>query len=93
MKKYFYSLFSLLILSISLSSCSTEDELISPIKKGIKSKNYEAALIAADSALIKQPENGLVYYYRADLLSRIHTQTPSLINKKIKSILHYISYV
>ncbi len=76
MKKYFYSLFSLLILSISLSSCSTEDELISPIKKGITSENYEAALIAADSALIKQPDNGLVYYYRADLLSRIAEKEP-----------------
>ena len=82
MKKYFYSLFSLLILSISLSSCSTEDELISPIKKGIKSKNYEAALIAADSALIKQPENGLVYYYRADLLSRIAQNEPIIAKRQ-----------
>lgn len=71
MKKFLYNFFGVFALSIILISCGAENELIAPIKKNIKSQNYEAALIAADSALIKQPENGQANYYKAYALSKI----------------------
>lgn len=51
MKKHFYSLFSVFALTFLLISCGPENELITPIKQGINSQNYEAALVAADSAM------------------------------------------
>ena len=82
MKKYFYSLFSVFALSFLLISCGPENELITPIKQGIKSKDYEAALIAADSAIVADPTNGQANYYKAYVLSQIAANEPVITNRK-----------
>jgi hypothetical protein len=46
-----------------LPSC-TGDSLLKPIKDGIDAKNYEAAIVAADSALLTDPSNAMALYYR-----------------------------
>lgn len=82
MKKYFYSLFSVFALSFLLISCGPENELISPIKQGINSEDYEAALIAADSAIVAEPTNGQANYYKAYALSRIAANEPVITDRK-----------
>ncbi len=82
MKKYFYSLFSVFALSFILISCGPENELITPIKQGINSENYEAALIAADSAIAAEPTNGQANYYKAYALSRIAANEPVITDRK-----------
>lgn len=82
MKKYFYSLFSVFALSFILISCGPENELITPIKQGINSENYEAALIAADSAIAAEPTNGQANYYKAYALSRIASNEPVIADRK-----------
>lgn len=82
MKKYFYSLFGVFALSFILISCGSENELITPIKQGIKSKDYEAALIAADSAIVAEPTNGQANYYKAYALSQIAANEPVITNRK-----------
>ena len=70
MKKHFYSLFSVFLLASILVSCGG-DPLIDPIKEGINSKNYEAAISAADSAIGLTPGNGIPYFYKAFALSKV----------------------
>lgn len=82
MKKYFYSLFSVFALSFILISCGPENELITPIKQGINSENYEAALIAADSAIVAEPTNGQANYYKAYALGRIAADEPVIADRK-----------
>jgi tetratricopeptide (TPR) repeat protein len=81
MKKYFYSLFSVFALSFILISCGPENELITPIKQGINSENYEAALVAADSAIAAEPTNGQANYYKAYALSRIAANEPVITDR------------
>ena len=69
MKKHIYSLFSVLVVAFVLVSC-TGDPLIDPIKDGINSQDYDAAIAAADSAIAQDPGNGLPYFYKAFVLSR-----------------------
>lgn len=76
MKKHFYSLFSVFALTFLLISCGPENELITPIKQGINSQNYEAALVAADSAIAAEPMNGQANYYKAYALGRIARTSP-----------------
>lgn len=82
MKKYFYSLFSVFALSFILISCGPENELITPIKQGINSENYEAALVAADSAIAAEPTNGQANYYKAYALSRLAANEPVIADRK-----------
>lgn len=76
MKKHIYSLFAALLILVFAASCETGDPLISPIKAGIDSQNYDAALLAADSAIIKEPSNPLGYYYKAVILGKIAEAEP-----------------
>lgn len=71
MKKHFYGLFSVLAVVLLMAACGGENELIQPIKAGINSENYEAALSAADSALLQDPTNSLAYYYKAVAYDKI----------------------
>lgn len=82
MKKYFYSLFSVFALSFILISCGPENELITPIKQGINSQNYDAAIIAADSAIAAEPTNGQANYYKAYALSRLAADEPVISDRK-----------
>ncbi|MCG8372917.1 MAG: tetratricopeptide repeat protein [Balneolales bacterium] len=81
MKKQFYSFLTLVGVFALLISC-TEDALISPIKKGINSQDYEAALIAADTAIAREPANGLGYYYKAIALDNIAQNMASVTERK-----------
>lgn len=71
MKKHIYSLFAVLIVAVFMLNCETGNPLIKPIQTGIDSQNYEAALIAADSATIKEPSNPLGYYYKGVVLGKM----------------------
>ena len=71
MKKHFYSLFSVFALTFLLISCGPENELITPIKQGLNSQNYDAALAAADTAILKDPTNGQANYYKAVVYGEI----------------------
>ncbi|MBO6792802.1 MAG: tetratricopeptide repeat protein [Balneolaceae bacterium] len=82
MKKHFYSLFSVFALTFLLISCGSENELITPIKQGINSQNYDAALVAADSAIAAEPTNGQANYYKAYALSRIAANEPVVTDRK-----------
>jgi len=82
MKKYFYSLFSVFALSFILISCGPENEFITPIKQGLNSENYEAAIAAADTAIAAEPTNGQANYYKAYALSRIAADEPVIANRK-----------
>ncbi|GAB5409707.1 MAG: hypothetical protein BalsKO_20720 [Balneolaceae bacterium] len=63
-------------------NCETGDPLIKPIQTGIDSKNYQAALIAADSAIIKEPTNPIGYYYKGYVLSEIAKAEPVITDRK-----------
>ncbi len=71
MKKHISSLFAALFIVIFAANCTPDDPLISPIKSGINSQDYDAAIIAADSAIIKEPSNPLGYYYKAVILGKM----------------------
>jgi tetratricopeptide (TPR) repeat protein len=71
MKKHFYSLFIVFALTFLLISCGPENELITPIKQGLNSQNYNAALAAADTAILKDPTNGQANYYKAVVYGEI----------------------
>ncbi len=76
MKKHIYSLFAVLLVAVFMISCEQGDPLIKPIQAGIDSQDYQAALIAADSAIIKEPENPLGYYYRGVILGKMAEAEP-----------------
>lgn len=82
MKKQFYSLFSVIALFILLISCTAENELITPIKQGLNAQDYQAALVAADTAIAREPGNGQGYYYKAYALSRIAANEPVVADRK-----------
>lgn len=82
MKKQVYTLFSVLLVALVLTNCATEDPLIAPIKKGISSQNYDAALNAADSAITTQPDNPNGYYYKGLTLSIIAENTEDVPARK-----------
>lgn len=82
MKKQVYTLFSVLLVALVLTNCATEDPLIAPIKKGISSQNYDAALSAADSAITTQPDNANGYYYKGLTLSIIAENTDEVTARK-----------
>jgi len=83
MKKHFYSLFSVFALSVFvLISCTTENALITPIKSGINSEDYQSALVAADTAIANDPTNGQANYYKAYALGRIAAQETDVSSRK-----------
>ena len=63
MKTIFSRLFFLTLAVYIFASC-TGDSLLKQIKDGIDAKNYEAAIVAADSALLTDPSNAMALYYR-----------------------------
>ena len=63
MKTLFSRLFFLTLAVYVFASC-TGDPLVKPIKDGIDAQNYEAAIVAADSALLTDPSNAMALYYR-----------------------------
>lgn len=74
MKKLIYNLFTLALTIVILSGCGSEgDPLIKPIKDGINSQNYTAALAWADTAIAKDPMNGTAYYYKGYAYSKMVT--------------------
>ncbi len=82
MKKQVYTLFSVLLVALVLTNCATEDPLIAPIKKGISSQNYDAAINAADSAIATQPDNPNGYYYKGLTQSIIAENTEDVSSRK-----------
>lgn len=76
------SMFSVLTLTLLLMSCGSENPLISPIKKGINSQDYQTALAMADTAIAKDPTNGLPYYYKADIYGRLADAEPDVFKRK-----------
>lgn len=54
-----------------LVNCTGEDPLIKPIKAGIDSQNYTAALAAADSAIAMDPMNATAYFYKGVALGKV----------------------
>ncbi len=71
MNKLFKSILSVIVFSVIVISCTSENPLITPIKTGINSQDYQAALIAADTAIANDPTNGQAYYYKAIALGNI----------------------
>ena len=63
MKTLFSRLFFLTLAIYVFASC-TGDPLVKPIKEGIDAQDYEAAIVAADSALLTNPSNAMALYYR-----------------------------
>lgn len=63
MKILFSRLFFLTLAVYVFASC-TGDPLVKPIKEGIDAQDYEAAIVAADSALLTNPSNAMALYYR-----------------------------
>lgn len=63
MKTPFSRLFFLTLAVYVFASC-TGDPLVKPIKEGIDAQDYEAAIVAADSALLTNPSNAMALYYR-----------------------------
>ena len=63
MKTLFSRLFFLTLAVYVFASC-TGDPLVKPIKEGIDAQDYEAAIVAADSALLTNPSNAMALYYR-----------------------------
>ena len=63
MKTLFTRTFFLTLAVYVFASC-TGDPLVKPIKEGIDAQNYEAAIVAADSALLTDPNNAMALYYR-----------------------------
>ena len=63
MKTPFSRLFLLTLAVYVFASC-TGDPLVKPIKEGIDAQDYEAAIVAADSALLTNPSNAMALYYR-----------------------------
>ena len=61
MKTLFSRLFFLTLAVYIFASC-TGDPLVKPIKDGIDAQNYEAAIVAADSALLSDPTNAMALY-------------------------------
>jgi tetratricopeptide (TPR) repeat protein len=68
MKTLFSRLFFLTLAVYVFASC-TGDPLVKPIKDGIDAQNYEAAIVAADSALLTDPTNAMALYYRGYALN------------------------
>ena len=68
MKTLFSRLFFLTLAVYVFASC-TGDPLVKPIKDGIDAQNYEAAIVAADSALLADPTNAMALYYRGFALN------------------------
>ncbi len=63
MKTLSSRLFFLTLAVYVFASC-TGDPLVKPIKEGIDAQDYEAAIVAADSALLTNPSNAMALYYR-----------------------------
>ena len=63
MKTLFSRLLFLTLAVYVFASC-TGDPLVKPIKEGIDAQDYEAAIVAADSALLTNPSNAMALYYR-----------------------------
>ena len=63
MKTLSSRLFFLTLAVYVFASC-TGDPLVKPIKEGIDARDYEAAIVAADSALLTNPSNAMALYYR-----------------------------
>ena len=63
MKTFSSRLFFLTLAIYVFASC-TGDPLVKPIKEGIDAQDYEAAIVAADSALLTNPSNAMALYYR-----------------------------
>ena len=68
MKTLVSRLFFLTVAVYIFASC-TGDPLVKPIKDGIDAQNYDAAIVAADSALLADPSNGMALYYRGYALN------------------------
>jgi tetratricopeptide (TPR) repeat protein len=82
MKKHIYSLCAVLFVALLMANCTPEDPLISPIKTGLNTSDFDAALAAADSAIELEPNNGVAYYYRAVTLGRIAETNPNVADRK-----------
>jgi tetratricopeptide (TPR) repeat protein len=82
MKKHLYILFSVLALTFLMISCSSEDPLITPIKKSISAQNYDAAIAAADTAIMAEPTNGIAYYYKGDIYNKLAQNEEIVANRK-----------
>ncbi|MBO6523591.1 MAG: hypothetical protein JJ971_07205 [Balneolaceae bacterium] len=76
MKKHIYSLFAALLLVFFAASCESGNPLIKPIQAGIDSQDYNAALSAADTLILKEPANPLGYYYKAVVLGKVAEAEP-----------------
>ena len=63
MKIFFTRMFFFTLAVYVFASC-TGDPLVKPIKDSIDAQNYEAAIVAADSALLTNPTNAMALYYR-----------------------------
>ena len=76
MKKHFYSLFAALLVVFFAASCESGNPLIKPIQAGIDSQDYNSALSAADTLILKEPANPLGYYYKAVVLGKVAEAEP-----------------
>ncbi|MFV1884688.1 MAG: tetratricopeptide repeat protein [Balneola sp.] len=78
MKKHIYSLFAALLILVFATNCGPDSNpLVKPIKAGIDSQNYNAALSAADTLILKESANPLGYYYKAVVLGKIAEAEPT----------------
>ena len=76
MKKHLYSLFSVLTVALLMVACGPDNAFIKPIKAGINAEDYQTALIAADTAIFHEPENGQPYYYKGIIYSKMAKAEP-----------------
>jgi tetratricopeptide (TPR) repeat protein len=77
MKKHIYSLFAALLVLVFVTNCGPDSNpLVKPIQAGIDSNDYNAALAASDTLIMKEPANPLGYYYKAVVLGRIAEAEP-----------------
>ena len=81
MKKHIYSLIAVLVVAIFITNCEGES-FIKPIQEGINSKDYAAALSAADTAITKDPTNGTPYYYKALAYEKMAEANPNVSGRK-----------
>lgn len=81
MKKHIYSLIAVLVVAIFITNCEGEN-YIKPIQEGITSKDFTAALSAADTAIAKDPTSGTPYYYKALAYEKMAEATPNPVDRK-----------
>lgn len=83
MKKLIYNLFTIALTVVILTNCGPEgDPLLKPIKDGINSQNYTAAIAWADTAIAKDPMNGTAYYYKGYALSKLVATETNVLDRK-----------